>query len=133
MNIIEKIKALNFPDGEYVVIGSCIMDVLEIRKAKDIDIAITSFLHNKLRQEGEWNEVERYGLIFLQKDVFEITPRLDWEKYKTTTKEAILTSTIIDGIPFMNLDELCKFKSALGREKDLIDIKLIKKYQDNLK
>jgi hypothetical protein len=31
---------------------------------------------------------------------------------------------IIDGIPFMNLDELIKFKLSQGREKDMRDIEL---------
>lgn len=130
MNIINKIKELNLPEGEYVVVGSGIMDVLGIRKASDIDIAVTPDLHNKLRKIGEWKEEERHGLIFLKKDVFEIIPQLEWENYSTTTKEAISSSLTIEGISFMNLDELCKFKKALGREKDYKDIELIKKYQN---
>lgn len=58
-------------------------------------------------------------------------PQLDWEEYSTTTEEAIQTATIIDGIPFMNLNELCKFKEALGRDKDFKDIELIREYQRN--
>lgn len=35
ISIIEKIKNLNLPHGEYVVIGSGILDVLDIRPALD--------------------------------------------------------------------------------------------------
>lgn len=131
MNIIEKIKELNFPKGQYVVVGSGILDVLGIRKSNDIDIAVTKELHNKLRESGEWKENERYNRIFLNKDIYEIIPQLNWEDYDTTTEEAISSATIIEDIPFMNLNELIKFKTALGREKDFKDIELIKEYQKN--
>lgn len=128
MNIITKIKELNFPIGEYVVVGSGILDALNIRKANDIDIAVTPKLHEQLRKTGEFKEDIRYNTIFLLKDGLEIIPQLNWEKYDTTTEEAISSAKIIEGVPFMNLEELIKFKTALGREKDFKDIELIKKY-----
>lgn len=128
MNIIKKIKELNFLSNEYVVVGSGTLDILGIRTANDIDIAVTKDLYKKLRKTGEWEERERYGNIFLKKDIFEIIPKLDWKDYKTTTEKAIESALIIGGINFMNLEELCKFKTALGREKDYEDIKLINKY-----
>lgn len=133
MSIIEKIKELNFPPEEYVVIGSGTLDVLGIRPASDVDIAVTPALHEKLRKTGEWQEVEKYGKIFLQKDDFDIVPQLDWGGYETTTEQAIAGALTVEGIPFMNLDELVKFKMSMGRENDLKDIELIKKYQENHK
>lgn len=128
MNIIQKIKELNLPKDQYVVICSGIMDVLGIRKANDIDLAVTKSLHQKLRDTGEWEEFEEYGKIFLKKDVFEINGELNWEKYNTTTEEAIRTSLIIEGIPFLNLEETIKLKIASGREKDIRDVELIREY-----
>ncbi len=133
MNILNKIKELNLPRDQYVIIGSGIMDILGIREASDIDIAVTPYLYNILKKTGEWKEEERYGYIFLKKGIFEIIPKLDWEKYKTTTEEAITSSILIEDVSFMNLDELCKFKNALGREKDKKDIELINEYQNNKK
>ena len=131
MNIIKKIKKLNLPADKYVIIGSGILDALGIRPAVDVDISVTKDLYNKLLETGEWGKEERYGKIFLKKDIFEVNPRLDWENYKTTTEDANRTAMFIEGIPFLNLDELCKFKLALGREKDIKDILLIKKYQES--
>lgn len=127
-NIIEKIKVLNFPLDQYVVIGSGIMSALGIRDARDIDISVLPELHKKLCNDSEWKQEERYQKIFLTKEGIEINPELSWEDYPTTTQEAVRTATIIDGIPFLNLDELKKFKRALGREKDFKDIELIDDY-----
>ena len=128
MNIIEKIKKLNLTMGEYVIIGSGILDALGIRKANDIDISALPQLYSRLRATGEWNEEERYGKIFLKRNGIEINPQLSWSAYPTSTEEAISSAMIIDGIPFMNLKELRKFKKTLGRDKDFADIILIDEY-----
>ena len=131
MNIIKKIKELNLPSNQYVIVASSVLDVLGIRKASDIDIAVTKNLFQKMRETGEWGEIEKYNKIFLEKEGFDIIPQLDWEDYTTTTEEAISSALVIEGIPFMNLNELIKFKMALGREKDFKDIELINEYLNN--
>ena len=128
MNIIAEVQKLDLPLGQYVVIGSGIMAQLGLRGANDVDIAVTPDLYAKLRASGEWEEEERYGKTFLKKEAVEINPRLDWESYSTTAEEAIASATIIDGVPFMNLNELVAFKRALGRVKDLIDIVIIEEH-----
>lgn len=133
MNIVDNVKNLNLPLGQYVIISSGILDALGIRSANDIDITVLPYLHRKLRESGEYKEDERYGKIFLIKEGVEINPDVSWSDYKTSTEELIKSATIINGIPFMNLDELRKFKTALGREKDLKDIELIDKYLETLK
>lgn len=128
-NFIEKIKALNFPLHQYVVVGSGSLEVLGIRPAADIDISVVPELHKKLRESGEWKEEERYpGKIFLMKKGVDINPELSWSEYPTTTADAIKSAMIVEGIPFLNLQELKKFKKALGRDKDLKDIELIDNY-----
>ncbi len=128
MNIIEKIKELNFAPGKYVVVGSGTLEALGIRQARDIDIAVLPELLAQLRATGEWEEEDRHGKIFLKKENIDIISQLSWPEYTTTTEEALASSVVIDGINFMNLNELKKFKRALGREKDFVDIELIDKY-----
>lgn len=133
MNIIEKIKELNLPKDQYVVIGSGTMAILGIKEANDIDISVTEELFDKLKETGEWEEFEKYRRPFLKKDVFDINKSLGWEKYSTTIEEANKSALFIDNIPFMNLDELIKFKIAMGREKDIKDVELIKEYINKTK
>jgi 8-oxo-dGTP pyrophosphatase MutT (NUDIX family) len=132
MNILQKIKELNIPNDQYVVIGSGTMSALGIREANDIDMSVTEELFDKLKETGEWEEFEKYGRPFLKKDVFDINKHLGWEKYSITIQEANNSALFIEDIPFMNLDELIKFKAAMGREKDFKDIELIKEYLNKL-
>lgn len=128
LKVVEKVKKLDLPPGQYVVVSSGVLDVLGIREAQDIDIAVTPELFEKLHASGEWQEITKYNKLFLQKDNFDIIRRLDWEAYPTTVHEAIASATMKDGVPFMNLHELKKFKTALGRDKDFADIVLIDRY-----
>ncbi len=127
-NIIERIKGLNFPADQYVVVGSGLLDALGIRKAADIDIAVLPDLHKKLCEDSDYEKYEKYGKVFLKKEDVDIIPSLSWSEYPTTTEEAIRSAMIIDNIPFMNPQELKKFKQALGRDKDIKDIRLIDDY-----
>lgn len=128
MNIIKEIKKLNFPPDQYVIVGSGTMSAFNIRESEDIDIAVTPELFKTLEQSEEWQEKIKYGKIFLEKGVVEIIAKLNWKDYQTTTEQAIKSAIIVEGIPFMNFDELKKFKTTLGREKDFEDIKLIDDY-----
>ena len=130
MSIVENVKSLNLPFGEYVVIGSGLLDALGLRSANDIDIAVTPKLYRQLHSTGEWREAKKYGKDFLLKGKIEISSQLEWEDFSTTIKEAIGSALIIDGIPFLNLDELKKFKRAFGRQKDYEDISLLEKYEN---
>ena len=50
------------------------------------------------------------------------------EDYRPNTKNLLKNADIINGVPFLQLNELLKFKEALGREKDVKDIELINQY-----
>jgi hypothetical protein len=128
MDIFKKLEDLNFPFGHYVVAGSGIMAVLGLREARDIDVAVDEVLLEKLKKDASYKREIRYGKLFLIKDDVEIITQLDWEDYPTKVSEAIRTAEIIKGYPFLNLEEIIKFKKALGRGKDKSDIKLIENY-----
>lgn len=128
MDIFGRVRGLGFPFGQYVVIGSGTLEALGLRKAADVDIAVLPELYEELRVRGSLHEEERYDQVFLEGEGVTIIPRLEWEKYPTTAQEAIDTAIVINDIPFMSLEELKKFKLALGRPKDLEDIKLIDGY-----
>jgi len=58
----------------------------------------------------------------------EIISQLSWDHYPTTIEKAIETALVINGIPFLSIEETIKFKRVIGREKDLKDIELLKRF-----
>ena len=131
MNIFEKLAELDFPLGQYVLVGSAPLAARGIREARDLDIAVTSSLWDRLASSGDYLIEERYGWQFLvdkESGLIDIIKQLDWDKYPTTVEEAILGADIIEGFPFLNVPETIKFKTALGREKDFLDIETLGNY-----
>jgi len=134
MNIFEEVKSLNFPLGGYLVLGSGPMAARGIRGYKDIDILVTQKLYDKLVEQG-WKAVEINGVNekfeVLKNGKFEIDKKINCGNYNPDIETLIKNAEIINGVPFLPLNELIKFKTALGREKDFQDIKLIKEYLKN--
>src|SRR3989344_669354 len=133
--IFERVKRLNFPIGKYVVAGGA-MEAHGIRKAKDVDLIVTKELFDDLLKQG-WapkpcrpNDIGKDGTKRkLRKDDVSIISEYSWlDKYFAKTEDLIASADIIQGIPFVSLDELLKWKKASRREKDLEDIELIEDY-----
>ena len=88
MDIFKKLKELNFPLGEYVLVGSGPLAARGIRKASDLDIAVTDELWQELINSGNYKIEERYGRVFLAEknsDDVDIIKQLDWDAYSTTS------------------------------------------------
>ncbi len=128
MDIFKKLEELNFPLGEYVVVGSGPLAARGIREAHDLDIAVSAKLLKKLIASGKYQQKTKYHRLFLSLPGVEIISQLDWEAYPVTTSVAITTADIIHNFPFLNIQKTIEFKQALGRKKDFRDIKLLKKY-----
>ena len=124
---IARVKAWNFPEGEFFVCGSAIMDVLGIRKAADIDILVSESLYKKLENEG-WKKHPNYNILQDPDKVCGAKIRLDFMKENYSLEEVMPFATIIDGVPFMSLEMLMNAKRQMGREKDFADIKLIEEF-----
>jgi hypothetical protein len=54
MEIIEKVKALNLPSKQFVVMGGAVLELKGIRKAQDIDIIVTKTLFEELKKDTKW-------------------------------------------------------------------------------
>jgi hypothetical protein len=127
--IFEEVKSLNLPAGKYVVVGSGPMVVKGLREFNDIDILVNEDVFEKLSKEPGWKLSKgEAGRKVLKKDIFEIDKIFWCKDYQPDTNELIKNAEMINGIPFLPLSELIKFKEQLGRRKDLQDIKLINSY-----
>lgn len=129
MKICDQVKSLNLPLGQYVVVGGGVLAAHGIRDFKAIDILITEELFDELKKNGWTVKVTSWGSNNLVNGIVEAGPGIvSCKNYEPDITKVIKEADIINGIPFMDLHELMKFKKALGREKDLVDIALIKNY-----
>ncbi len=129
MNIFDQVKSLNLPLGQYAVVGGGVLATHGIRDFKDIDILITRELFDELKKIGWTIKVTSGGSTNVVNGIVEAGPDIIYCKnYEPDIAKVIKEADIINGIPFMNLHELVKFKKALGREKDLVDVGLVEEY-----
>jgi len=127
MNISEKIQELNLPYGSFFVVGSGILNALGIRESGDIDMIVSDSVYQKFEADG-WQQGSWPGQTVLQRDEFELGRWWDGK----TVDELLKTAQVVDGIPYLNLDDVYTWKNAKGREKDLRDLKLIDEYRAQL-
>ncbi len=131
MNLIQKIKALDLPIGKYIVFGSSVMEVHGIRKAKDIDLIVDKDVYRELKNRG-WKRYWFFKRVLtckaLKKDGNEAFSHIKWKTYQVGNDELFKKAEIIDGVPFMEINEYLRYKRCLPRPKDKADVKLIEAY-----
>ena len=130
MDIFERIRKFNLPQGQYALFGSALLDVWGIRRAQDLDIIVMPELYEKLKKDG-WKEKNAHGFIMLLKDdanVTTIQQRATDGDYCPDRIQLIKDAIFIKGIPFVRIEEVIACKKAYNRQKDLADIISIEGY-----
>ncbi len=129
----DKVKALNLPLDQIIVIGSGILDQLGIRPASDIDLAASSDLMKKLSEEsGDW--IKKFGynqrFYFVKDDgSAEVWDGWDFDGQTVSYDDLLDYAVEYDGVRFVDLEFLRKWKSWRGREKDVRDVELIDEWR----
>lgn len=134
MNIFERVSALNFPLGSYVVVGGGSLEARGLRAAADVDIVVTSIFFEKLIQQGWLLDKEyekKWGTKRLKKGDVEIHPQIMAGRngeVVISAEQVIRDADIIQGLPFQDLPSLLRCKREAEREKDARDVILIEGY-----
>lgn len=112
-----------------MVSGSAILQLLGIRQAEDIDLLVSPELFLELQEKRGWHVHPKYPTSIDNIDrTAGAKQSMNFMKQNYTLKEVLPFAYWHENIPFMNLEILLDAKTQLGREKDLRDIELIKKY-----
>ena len=134
MNILERVKELNLPLGEYILICGGVLDMYGIRKAGDVDVVGTKKLFKELKRRG-WKRVWFFRGALLGRKMIrkpdgtaEALNNLRYGNYYKKAEEMIAMAEMVNGIPCMPLAEIATYKKEFTREKDIRDIKLIEEY-----
>ena len=129
----DKVKVLNLPLDQIIVIGSGILDQLGIRPASDIDLAASSDLMKKLSEEsGDWLKKfdDNQRFYFVKDDgSAEVWDGWDFDGQTVSYDDLLDYAVEYDGVRFVDLEFLRKWKSWRGREKDVRDVELIDEWR----
>jgi hypothetical protein len=130
------LKKYNLPTDQYAIIGSGPLGIRGLREIGDIDIVVSPELRDRLS--------EKYGIVDtgkVRKIVFpgenieafwegSLDNMLQKDPKDPSMHDIIHRAEIIDGLPFQSLEDLMYFKHKTKRDKDLNDIILITKWQE---
>lgn len=125
--IKNKLTSLGVSGTELIIVGSGILDLLGIRPNNDIDLLISKETFYKIAGHGHEILQRPDGSEKIEVDDIELMH--DW--YGKKVSDAAIKTTVIDGIKFMSIEEVHRWKALLDRSKDQADILLIDKYLEN--
>lgn len=128
MNIITEVKKLKLELDQYIVIGSGILSALGIRATDDVDLVVSQAIYDSYKKQG-WSEKNwPMGEPTISNGIYEMGT--DWGDDTNTyhLDDLLKNKQILQGVNFVSLEFLKKWKLAKGRSKDLADIKLIDDY-----
>lgn len=121
-SLLQRLREISFSEKEYWVITGGAMVLHGFRpKTHDIDLGCSTFLADKLEQQGYTvSRCKDGSRKILYADDVEI-----FENWIEGTVE------IISGVPVVCVEGLVQMKKKLGRDKDLADIALIERMRKN--
>jgi hypothetical protein len=138
MDIRNKLNELGLNSDNSVVIGSGILNALNLRESKDIDVVVTEEKYKELSNNNRFEKKQNHGREILDDSFFEIGT--SWAVVGRTWKlEDLLShSVVIDGIRYNTIEFLFEAKrrwiaDGEGRQKDIDDVKLMEQYLSGLK
>jgi len=124
MNFKEKLATLQLPESSYIVVGSGILSALGIRESGDIDLVVSEEVFRSFGEQG-WEQGFWGDDPVFRKDIFDACNV--W--YGETVEDLLAKAQIVDGVPYLSLDDVYEWKKQKGREKDLRDLALIDEYR----
>lgn len=133
MNTIEItniVKALNLPQDHFAIMGGCCLYLHDLREnvPNDIDIIADEVAWELALKNGIPQETNSKSgrVIKFNDDLIEVFD--SWAPGEWDTKKLIDTAEIVDGIRFVNLENVLEWKLRMNRPKDIEDVEKIKKF-----
>jgi 8-oxo-dGTP pyrophosphatase MutT (NUDIX family) len=125
--LFKRVKSLNLPIGEYAIFGSGPLGIRNLREIHDMDIIVSEKVYSQYKGKEGWEIRDIENDNGLVNEELAIEMWNDWGN-GWDVDEAIKEAEIIEGLAFVKLEWLLKWKKYLNREKDLKDIEIIEKY-----
>jgi hypothetical protein len=129
MRFSDRVKAAKLPLSEVVVIGSGLLDQLELRRARDIDLVVSAELFAKLKGAPGYRLQVRHHEECLVNDTFGLEIWQSWGSEGVANfAQLYTTGQTLDGVRFVATKTLILQKSLRGTPKDHRDIELLEQY-----
>lgn len=124
MDFATRVKAYEFPNDKFVVIGSGLLDQLGLRRSSDVDLVVAADLFADLASSGKYVSGTKGRDSSLTRGELDV-----WDGYDEYSFAALYEAgQEIEGVRFIATDMLINKKRQRGDKKDLADIRLLEDY-----
>ena len=128
--LFQKVKDLKLALGTYALFGSAPLGIRNLRECNDVDIITSKELFELCKLNGQWQySIKNNSSESLSQGDIELFYKWSSDDFKVD--KMISEAEIIDGLPFVKLQTVLRWKKASQREKDLVDVKIIENYLKN--
>ncbi len=119
-----------------VVIGSGILDVLNLRESGDIDVVVTEEKYKELLNDHRFKKEKKRGKELITDGLLEIQTSWTVIGKAWEFNDLLNRSAIIDGVRYNTVQFLLDAKrywiaSGEARQKDIDDVRLMEQYIDS--
>ncbi len=119
-----------------VVIGSGILDALNLRESGNIDVVVTEEKYKEMADNHRFKKKEKHGKKLLVDDLLEIQTSWTVVGKDWRFNDLLNCSTVIDGVRYNTVEFLldakrCWIASGEARQKDIDDVGLMEQYIDS--
>lgn len=121
--LLNELRALALPAGQYAVFGSGPMGVRGLREIHDVDVIVSAPLFAELSRRYGARE-HAHGLKKIQVGNVELLD--SWYPDVGAVQTLIDEADWIEGLPFVKLAKVLEWKEKFGRSKDGPDVETIK-------
>ncbi len=139
MEIIEQLRQLKLPKGQYIVVGSSLMQLYGLKICNDLDIVVSPELFHILQVSSDWESipwtyVNKSNGVFLRKGDIEIYLDVNCGDFNPTLSDLLSRAIYIEGFAFASLEDILEFKRryVLTKPKHSYDIELLEAFLGNL-
>ena len=125
--LLKELAKLNLPKDKFVIFGSGPMAIRGIRNSEDLDILVKEDLWKELSNKYPLYDTKKPSIKIGNIEIFN-----NWLPWFKETAKLLEDYDLIQGLRFVKLKYLVQWKTAMGRDKDLKDVVLIKEFiKDN--
>jgi hypothetical protein len=126
--ILEQVRGLHLPLGAYALFGSGPLGVRGLREMHDADIIVHRELFDALRLSPDWTyECKANGSESLHYGDIEMFDT--WAPGEWNVIQLIAEAEMREGLPFVKLEEVKRWKNLRFSDKDKKDLELIAAYE----
>jgi hypothetical protein len=137
MNIKNELDKFDLNTDNAVVIGSGILNALNIRESKDIDVVVSLDKYLELKVDGSFEQKENHGKEILTHNLLEIGESWTVLGKMWNFNDLLENSIVIDNVRYITMQFLLSVKQkwlAEGdtRQKSIDDVRLMQDYLKNI-